>query len=140
MGEKSSYAHGITTKFIPFAIVLFAFFYVSDFTRESFSIINPENFYIGVSGLIIFLVLLYEGINHLPKRNTTFGAGGAGFMFLFAFANLIFGILVITDVYAWESDTGDLNMIHQIVIGVGVITILVQAIYEVHTSRRLLLA
>lgn len=139
MGDKSSYAHGLTTKFLPFAFVLFAFFYVSDFTREAFSVISPEDFYVGISGFVIFLVLLYEGINHIPKRHTTFGAGGAGFMFIFAFANLLFGIFVILDVYQWDLDTGDFNMIHQFVLGMGVATILIQALYEVKESKRLVI-
>ena len=139
MGSKASVAHGVTTKFVPFFFAFLALLYISDFTRGNIiPLIDPTDMFLSVSLFIAGLVLIYEGANHWPQKNTTFGAGGAAFLFIFASANIIAGILIITDLYQPLQDSGDWNLILQVVLGVSVITILIQGLYEVKTAHRLL--
>ena len=50
--RPSMIAHGLTTKFFPFVFMLITFFYILQFTTESISFIEPEDFYMGMTIII----------------------------------------------------------------------------------------
>lgn len=129
-------AHGLSTKFLPLYFMLIAFLYISDFTRDTISGIDPTDFFI--SSILFFagLVFIYEGINNIPKKGTTIGTAGFFFFFIIAIVNIAFGIVIVTDFYQPLSDSGDINLLLQILIVINMFMFLIQGVYEIIISKR----
>lgn len=129
-------AHGLSTKFLPLYFMVIVFLYVSDYTRDSFAVIDPTDFWISSTLIFGGLIFMYEGFNNIPKKGSTIGTAGFGFFFIFALVNFIFGAAVFLDLYDPLTDTGDVNLFLQIVIGVNILMLLIQGLYEIVLSKR----
>lgn len=129
-------AHGLSTKFLPLYFMVIVFLYVSDFTRDSFAIIDPTDFWISSTLIFGGLIFMYEGFNNKPKRNSTIGSAGFFFFFIIAGINFIFGGAVFLNYYDPLTDSGDINLILQGVIMANILMFLIQGIYEIILSKR----
>ena len=136
MGNTTMTIHGLTTKFLPLYFMIIAFFFVSDYTRDSLSGIDPTDFFLGSILLFGALIFLYEGINNYPRRGTHVGSAGFVFFFLFFIANAVFSVAIFYDMYQPLEDESDVNLILQIVIGVNSIMLLSTGLYEIHKNKR----
>lgn len=130
-------AHGLTTKFIPLVFTVIALLYISDYTRDTFLIIEPENAFLGTVLLIGGVIFLYEGMYSLPdSKKSAIGSMGAVIFFILMAINFIFAIAIIFDKYDALNDSGDINFILQLVVLANVIILLAEGVYEVVLSRR----
>lgn len=134
--KNAMIAHGLSTKFLPLYFMVIAFLFISDYTRDSLSGIDPTDFFI--SSILFFagLIFIYEGFNNIPKKGTTIGTAGFVFFFIIAAVNMIFGGLIFLDIYDPLSDTGDINLFLQLIIVVNMLMLFIQGIYEVIISKR----
>lgn len=136
MVTKAMTAHGLSTKFLPLYFMILAFLYVSDYTRDTMFGIDPTDLFIASILFFGALIFMYEGFNNVPKKGTTIGTAGFVFFFLFAIANGVFAVSIYFDEYDPFTDSGDLNLILQVIIGVNVVMFLIQGIYEILLSKR----
>lgn len=134
--KNAMIAHGLSTKFLPLYFMVIAFLFISDYTRDSVSGIDPTDFFI--SSILFFagLIFVYEGFNNIPKKGGGIGTAGFVFFFVIAALNLIFGGMIFTDIYDPFTDSGDVNFFLQIVIGINMLMLFIQGIYEVIISKR----
>lgn len=132
-------AHGLSTKFFPLYLMLVVFLFVSDYTRDAVTGIDPTDFFIASVLFFGGLVFIYEGFNNKPQRNGGIGTAGFLFFFIVAGANIVFGYSIWIGEYDVLNDSGDLNLVLQILIGINMLMFLIQGIYEIIISKRLVL-
>ena len=80
--------HGLSTKFLPLYFMIIAFLYISDYTRDSLSGIDPTDLFIASILFFAGLIFIYEGVNNIPKKGTTVGTAGFVFFFIIAIINI----------------------------------------------------
>lgn len=130
-------AHGLTTKFFPLIFVAIAFLYISDYTRDSFDFIAPEDAFIGGVLILGSLIFIYEGFYSLTDaRKSTVGSAGAVFFFIIAVLNFIMAIIILADQYQPFSDMGDLNLFLQGLLLADLVMLAIEGIYEIVIARR----
>lgn len=130
-------AHGLTTKFLPLAFTVIAFLYISDYLRDSFAFISPEDAFIGAVLVLGAIVFLYEGLYSLPdSKKSTVGGIGSVIFFILVLLNTIFAIAILGDYYDPLTDTGDINFILQIIVFANIVILLSEGIYEIVLSKR----
>ena len=137
MGKESAIkAHGITTKLLPFVFQLIVFLYVLEYTTTSFSVISPEDMFMGISlivaGGLIFLYEAFESKSESARLSTAWVI-----MMVLSFSSMIYGFLILFDIYQPVGDTGMDNFILVVILSASLLILGAGAITEIVLSTRM---
>ena len=137
MGKETAIrAHGITTKLLPFVFQLIVFLYVLEYTTTSFSVISPEDMFMGISLIVAGgLIFLYEAFES-KSESARFSTAWVIMLFL-SMASMVYGFLVLFYIYQPVGDTGLDNFILVVILSASLLILGAGSITEIVLSTRM---
>lgn len=137
--NKTSHAHGITTKVAPLFFVFIALIYLFPERWTGFLQVFPlENLFLFLGVFLPGLVVIYEGLNIRKDKGETGAIVSAIMFFIIGGLLIITSFLILFDLYDPRTDTTDFLFVFSIAYGAGFLILVFGTLWEIYKSERYL--
>ena len=130
----------IALKVFPLFLALFAFLFISPWTSDYFTDIDPTQAFYTITLFFVGFSFLMEAIIAYPDtKSRSTGVFLIGFILLMilSLGSFGFGGAIITDYYDVMNDTSELNTILSIFLAISVLMFFAQARTEIFKGKKL---